>query len=330
MSLESEHPALFQLGFAPHDCKFSRSSYRGTSLQLMQEMFPTEETVLRHICRVRFGEEPVCDRCHSKDKWYWLRGRRHFLHPCGRTLSPMAGTLFHGTKLPLRLWLYTMLHFANSPQGVNGRFLSRHLGIGRTATSRIVERIRLHFAALDKNKKLESPSQRLFVRLASIRRVYASPPNPKKSVPVFLMSDGRAVQSTVLQFSRPRHLRMAIKNKAAPNSKPLTTCFRTFRLLSSYNMKTSSVDLIPKFVSDAPDDFDPTVSFLMLVQNSLKDEYRGVHRKHLWLYLKEFEFRFSRRWQSQNTFRDMLSDFPSFEPTNLNALRRWNSYIETN
>lgn len=327
MSLESEHSALFQLGFAPHDCKLHRSSYRGTSLQLMQAMFPTEESVLRHICRVRFGEKPVCDRCHSQDKWYWLRGRRHFLHPCGRTLSPMAGTLFHGTKLPLRLWLYAMLHFANSPQGVNGRFLSRHLGIGKTATSRIVERIRLHLAALDKNKKLQSPTQKLFVRLVSIRRVYASPPNPKKSVPVFLMSDGRAVQSTVLKLSRPSHLRTSIKNKSVQNSKAFTTCFHTFRVLSSYNMKTSSVNLIPCYIRERPDFFDPTLGFLVLLRNSLKDEYRCVHRKHLWLYLKEFEFRFNRRWQSQNTFWDMLSDFPTFEQTELDSLRRWNSYI---
>lgn len=329
MSLDAQHPSLFQLGYTPHSYDSPRLGYKGTSLQALQEAFPTELSLLKYLFHVRFGDKPVCDRCRRNEAWYCAKGKRYFMHPCGRVRSPMADTLFHGTKLPLRIWVYAMLHFANSPQGVNSRFLTRHLGVGRAAASRLTKRIRLHLAGIDKQKILGEVNEPVIVTLHTIYRVYANPPNLKRTVPILIFTDGKSVETTVLQFCRSRTLLEVIKKKISPYSTLITTCYRTHRVLTSYREEQSVARYCPHYFKDNPDFSNRSYGFLKLVQRSLNDEYRGVHRKNLWMYLKEFEFRFNRREESQNTFWDMLREFPALNESRIEALRTWNCSIET-
>jgi len=72
---------------------------------------------------------PDCGgRSHSKVK---TRG----LFPCTRfrsQTSPIAGTIFASTKLPLRIWFRAMYHLTQSKQGISSVGLGRRLGVRQT------------------------------------------------------------------------------------------------------------------------------------------------------------------------------------------------------
>jgi hypothetical protein len=53
----------------------------------------------------------------------------------------------------------------------------------------------------------------------------------------------------------------------------------------------------------------------------LKYNYRRVDCENLWLYLKEFEFRFNRRRRSEETFWDLVGAFPACTDQSVRQLR---------
>ena len=55
---------------------------------------------------------------------------------CRRQTSPIAGTIFASTKLPLRTWFRAMYHLTQSKQGISSVELGRRLGVTQTTAGR--------------------------------------------------------------------------------------------------------------------------------------------------------------------------------------------------
>jgi hypothetical protein len=52
---------------------------------------------------------------------------------CRLQTSPIAGTIFAATKLPLRLWFRAIYHLTQSKQGISSIELGRRLGVTQTS-----------------------------------------------------------------------------------------------------------------------------------------------------------------------------------------------------
>ena len=51
---------------------------------------------------------------------------------CRRQTSPIAGTIFAATKVPLRTWFRAMYHLTQTKQGISSIELARRLGVTQT------------------------------------------------------------------------------------------------------------------------------------------------------------------------------------------------------
>ena len=60
---------------------------------------------------------------------------------CRRQTSPIAGTIFASTKLPLRLWFRALYHVTQSKQGISGIELGRRLGVTQTTAWKIKHKL---------------------------------------------------------------------------------------------------------------------------------------------------------------------------------------------
>ena len=56
---------------------------------------------------------------------------------CRRQTSPIAGTIFASTKLPLRTWFRATYHLTQSKQGISSIDLGRRLGVTQTAAWKV-------------------------------------------------------------------------------------------------------------------------------------------------------------------------------------------------
>jgi len=111
----------------------------------MQEDFPNNELEFdrRFSCeaacqdylfQLRWPDGFVCPHCSHTQYWKSARGLYLCRH-CDRQQSVTAGTIFHGTQKPLRVWFKALWWFSTRKSGVNAVELKELLGLGSYQTA---------------------------------------------------------------------------------------------------------------------------------------------------------------------------------------------------
>jgi transposase-like protein len=100
-----------------------------------QEFFPDEGACLRYLEGLSWPHGFLCPACgQARPPW---RGSRQRLvcRACGHQTTVTAGTLFQGTRTPLRQWFAAAWLVATAEQGVSARQLARALDLGSYETA---------------------------------------------------------------------------------------------------------------------------------------------------------------------------------------------------
>ncbi|MDF1835816.1 MAG: transposase [Alteraurantiacibacter sp. bin_em_oilr2.035] len=316
---------MLQLGYPPHNEHNPRPGFRGTSLQDFHDAFPDDEACLLHIFRTRYGSKPPCPQCERPGKWYRISGTTRFQHPCGKSISPRSGTLVAHSLIRLKIWFYAMLHFANSAEGVNSRFIGRHLGLSPDKAYKLGTRIRMHLAAIDQPAKVGVAGETVLVRLVPLQGLNVSVLGGQNKATAFFVADDRRVLSTVVGRARRSTLRQAIQRKVTAGAIPITDCSKTYSALSASHSRKPIAELVsPNFLAETGQ-LDTIFSFVNYMSKPMRNNYRRVAKDYLWRYLKEFEFKYNRRYTSERIFWDMVSQFPAVTPQSQAKLAAWNS-----
>jgi transposase-like protein len=97
-----------------------------------RERFGTDEACREHLRNTRWGpnlERFACPDCGHVHGW-WLGNRR--LVECGechRQTSVAAGTVFHGTRVPLWKWFWAIYQLAQNKKGIAALTLAKQIGV---------------------------------------------------------------------------------------------------------------------------------------------------------------------------------------------------------
>lgn len=96
--------------------------------------FPDEDACLAHVERLRWPRGFRCPACGGSQAWRTKRG--HLLcGACRRQTSLTAGTLFAGTRTPLRQWFAAIWQLVAAKQGMSAMQLKRVMGLGSYETA---------------------------------------------------------------------------------------------------------------------------------------------------------------------------------------------------
>ena len=108
----------------------SGTDYPGT-FQEFDEWFRNEDSCLDYITELRWPDGFICPGCGFRTEKPSLMGRGLYLcRKCKRQTSLTAGTLFHGTHKPLRIWFLAMWFVTSQKYGASALGLQRVLGLG--------------------------------------------------------------------------------------------------------------------------------------------------------------------------------------------------------
>lgn len=99
------------------------------NLTEFEERFATEAACVAYARRAKWPEGFRCRKCGGAASWPVARGRREECRGCGHQESVTAGTLFHQTKKPLRLWFRAIALWVTSKRGLSAKELERQLGL---------------------------------------------------------------------------------------------------------------------------------------------------------------------------------------------------------
>ena len=98
-----------------------------------RDRFSSEDACAAYLAELRWPDGFVCPACGARG---WQMSRGLFLcRGCRRQVSVTSGTIFHGSRKPLRLWFEAMWHITEQKYGANALGLQRILGLGSYHTA---------------------------------------------------------------------------------------------------------------------------------------------------------------------------------------------------
>ncbi len=279
----------------------------------------SEEACWRYLAEIRWPDGFVCPHCGFTDAWERKRRRLLVCKQCRAQISVTAGTIFHRTRKPLRLWLYAMWHITSQKYGANALGLKRALELGSYQTA--WEWLhRLHRAMV-------RPGRAKLSGIVEVDETYLGGSRPGKR--------GRGAENKVLVLiavedkGKEGYGRIRLAQVPDASSRSLIPFVQANVELGStvrtdgwkgYNplSKTGYVNVRERDSSKVGDEPLPLIHRIVaLLKRWLLGTYQGaVKPTHLDYYLDEYTFRFNRRTSSSRgkLFYRLVQQAMNLEP----------------
>ena len=105
------------------------------TLLAFQDRFPDEDACWQTLRRMRWPHGFRCPRCAHRKSYRLAERRLEQCRRCRYQASVTAGTLFHKTRVPLRVWFLAIFFVARHKQGISALQLQRDTGVGSYQTA---------------------------------------------------------------------------------------------------------------------------------------------------------------------------------------------------
>ena len=101
---------------------------KGLSEPVFEQQYGTEEQCRAIVIASRWPHGFECPICGGRQYCVVTTRNLYQCAKCRRQTSPIAGTIFASTHLPLRLWFRAIYHLTQTKQGISSIELGRRLG----------------------------------------------------------------------------------------------------------------------------------------------------------------------------------------------------------
>jgi len=269
------------------------------TFQAMDEWFRSDAACRDYIRRLRWPNGFVCAHCGlGKEPWGmaggWLRCRA-----CRGETSLTAGTIFEGTRKPLRLWFLGMWFVTSQKNGVSALGLQRVLGLGSYETA---------WTWLHKLRRaMVRPGRDLLSGAIEVDETYVGGPEEgtrgretdnKAIVAVAAEKNGRGpgrIRLRRIKDVSADSLLPFVQSAVTPGTAVHTDGWRGYAGLAAAGYRHRVT-----VISGRSDPAHVVMPRVHLVASLLKRWLIGTHQggiqhQHLDYYLDEFTFRFNRR-----------------------------------
>lgn len=248
------------------------------------KVFKTELDCLEYVFRYRFGYSYACPACKAQS-WYKVSKRKCWAcGKCGYQIHPLAGTIFHKSDTPLKLWFFALYKFSNSRNGVSAKELERDLGVTYKTAWRIAKQIRKLFdeSGLKMNGIVE-------VDESYMERVKKSKTETPKALGI--VQRGGAAKAVVIRKAGIVNVLPLIRNEVEQGSNLMTDAAKLYgsHKLSDYNHNSvnhSAGEYVTGLVHT-----NSVEGFFSQIKRSISGTYHQVSEKYLQSYLDEFSWR---------------------------------------
>ena len=280
---------------------------KGLSEAAFEKLYGSEDKCLAQVVAWRWPHGFECPQCgeHAhcmiKPSASYPRGLFQCA-ACKRQTSPIAGTIFASTKLPLTTWFRAMYHMTQSKQGISSIELGRRLGTTQTTAWKIKSKLAQVMMERDAQQPLDGRVEMDDAYLGGERtggkRGRGSPGKKPIIAAVETTPEGKPVRLKIRRIKRFGKKEVkALVGKILKASATVVTdglgCFR--------GVAEAGCTHAPIIVARATDHSEKLACFKWVnttlgnIKSAITGTYRAV-RKHVGRTLAEFEYRFNRRF----------------------------------
>ena len=100
-----------------------------------QSQFPDDDHGWAYLRRARWPRGFLCPRCGSRGSHFLASRRLEQCRVCRYQSSVTAGTVFHGTRVPLRVWFLGIYFLSRHKKGISALQFQRDTGVGSYQTA---------------------------------------------------------------------------------------------------------------------------------------------------------------------------------------------------
>ena len=259
--------------------------------------FSSAEACRQYLVQVRWPSGFRCPRCSSANAWLLDRGLMNC--ECGHQSSVTAGTIFHRTRKPLRLWFQVMWWVTGQKTGASALGLQRILGLGSYQTAWAwLHKLRRAMVRPGRDRLAgEIEVDETFVggvEAGGGRRHLGT----KALVVIAAQVNGKGIGRIRLRSipdASSQSLHAFVKEAIEPGSTAITDGWEGYEGLKGIGYKHK-----PRIISGSGKTASTLLPRVHRVASLLKRWLLGTHqgrveRTHLPYYLDEYTFRFNRR-----------------------------------
>ena len=127
---------------------------KGLSEPAFDRHYGTEEQCRALVIALRWPDGFCCPACGGREHSMVATRDLSQCTACHRQTSPIAGTIFASTKLPLRTWFRAIYHLTQTKQGISSIELGRRLGVTQTTAWVVKHKLKQVMTERDATKPL--------------------------------------------------------------------------------------------------------------------------------------------------------------------------------
>ena len=289
------------------------------SIPSLMAQVPTEADAYKLLERLRWEDDVVCPHCASVAKHYFLnpangtsrktrtgstsQRRLWKCKDCRKQFSVLTGTIFHGSKIAVRTWLFVIFEMCASKNGVAAREIERKYDLAPKTAWFMLHRIR---EAMKREPLAGLLSGTIVADETWIGGKpgnkhgggYGKPRRASDKQPVMSLvhKESGQVRSAVVPNVTAKTLGPILReNVDLPNSVLHTDSSRSYVTVGKEFTSHGSVDhFAGEYVRDGISS-NAAANYFSQLKRSIDGTQHHVSVEHLPRYLAEFDFRASTR-----------------------------------
>ena len=287
-----------------------------STLLEFQSQFPDDDHCWAYLRRARWPRGFLCPRCGGRGSHFLASRRLEQCRVCRYQGSVTAGTVFHGTRVPLRVWFLGVFFLARHKTGISALQFQRDTGVGSYQTAwALLHKLRSGLANLPApllNGEVEADE----TYIGGYRAGRNGRGVGKAGVAIVVERRGRTAGSARLCVI-PRATTAVLTSFVRGAIRPQETTVHTDAWGSYMALTKMGINHRPRkggHGRHALEGLPWAHTVFGNLKTWLRGTFHGVSPKHLQSYLDEFVFRFDRRWKETELFPRVLHCAIDAEP----------------
>ena len=274
---------------------------KGLSLFDFLEKYSTDEQCRQALYQLRWPTGYVCPSCGNTTGCALKSRKLYQCHKCHHQTSLIAGTIFHGTKLPLKKWFLASYLLTQRKNSLSALQLSREIGVNYNTAWKLKHKLMQVMMERQQKKQLHGRIEMDDAYLGG-EKAGKRGRGSRNKIPfvaaVETTQDGKPlwIQLRRVRGFRKTEIARYIHTSLSDNCTVFTDglyCFREVQraghihipVVSGGGRKSAQLPAF-KWVN----------TVLGNVKNALQGTFHKISEKHAPRYLAEFEYRFNRRF----------------------------------
>jgi transposase len=271
-----------------------------------ENMFPDNDACLEWLVSQRYPNGIECPVCKKVTKHHRYKSRYVYAcDRCGHHISPLAGTIFHKSPTPLKIWFDAIHEIATTRTGFSAKALERKHGVTYKTAWRMFKQIR----------KLLSENAGILTNEVEVDETYVGGKahgkrgrgaENKTAVIGIAQRQGKIITKVVADTKRSTVMPFIARN-VAQKAMVYTDEFPVYDTIDHLGMRHESVNHADKVYVNGRVHTNTIESFWSLTKRGISGVYHAVSPKYLQSYLNEYAFRHNHRKDESPMFVLMLN-----------------------